>query len=145
MTRASRPTPACPAAESVGTGPEQGPEQGEEVVAVVIQRSGERPVVEVSGALDASGAPLLEAVVEHVAAADGAPVVLDLSAVEHADTHGLAPALGRDVVIADASGPVRRLLRALGLTAPRAAPRLPRSRVRASSPRHVPGRFLTKG
>lgn len=91
-------------------------------VTIVVHRGSRRPVVAVHGELDAVGEPLLSAVLEHVAATDGTPVLADLSGVPLADTHGLQPALRRDVVIVDASARVRRLLAALGAPPPRRVP-----------------------
>lgn len=92
----------------------------EEHVAVTVDRRSRRPVVIVSGELDASGAPLLEAVLQHVT--DQSPrgrVLVDLGAVEFADTHGLAPVLDRGTEVRAASTAVRRVLRVLGIPAPR--------------------------
>ncbi|WP_409332636.1 STAS domain-containing protein [Trujillonella humicola] len=111
---------------------------GEELVGVQIRRTDGRPVVHVRGSLDASGGPLLEAVVDHVTGTDGTPVLVDLSAVEHVDTHGLRPALGRGVAIVSASGPVRRLLHALGTPARRAGIPLPAGRRRRRRPNRAP-------
>ncbi len=133
-----------PLQASVAAVPRSGDEVGDlpqtpvdELVAVEIRRSGGRPVVHVSGTLDDSGGPLLEAVVDHVGAVHGTPVLVDLSAVALADSHGIAPALRRTVEIVAASGPVRRLLHALGSPAQRAGAPVPRARRR---PRPVPVR-----
>ena len=91
-------------------------------LAITVDRTARRPVVVVHGELDATGEPLLAAVLEHVAATDGAPVLADLSDVSDADTHGLLPALRRDVVIVAASPQVRRLLAALVAPRPRRIP-----------------------
>lgn len=89
---------------------------------VTIDRRARRPVVVVTGELDASGASLLEAVVDHVTG-QGAhgPVLVDLGAVCFADTHGLAPVLDGTTEVRAASPVVRRLLRLLGLPEPRRA------------------------
>ena len=92
----------------------------EEHVNVTVDRCSRRPVVVVSGALDASGAPLLEAVMQHVTdQGPPGPVLVDLGAVSFADTHGLAPVLDRSTEVRAASMAVRRVLRLLGIPAPR--------------------------
>ncbi|MGY1752632.1 STAS domain-containing protein [Blastococcus sp. SYSU D01042] len=78
-----------------------------------IRHEGRRPVVAVSGELDLAGRDLLEALVAHVRDAHPGPVAVDLGQVSFADTHGLEPALRRDVVVVAASTPVVRLLRHL--------------------------------
>lgn len=95
-----------------------------------VRHDGGPAVVEVHGDLDAAGGPLVEAVVEHVVARAGTPVAVDLSGVSFADTHGLAPVLGRDVVLVGASSPVRRLLRLVGAPDVRGLPPVPRRRQR---------------
>ncbi|UOY02967.1 STAS domain-containing protein [Blastococcus sp. PRF04-17] len=80
-----------------------------------IRRSGERPVVAVSGELDLAGRDLLEAVLEHVRSTDPGLVLLDLRDVSFVDTHGLAPVLERDVVVVSASRAVTQVFRLLGL------------------------------
>ena len=87
-----------------------------------IRRGGVRPVVTVCGELDLAGRELLEALLAHVRLTHPGKVSLDLGRVTSIDTHGLAPVLGRDVVLVAASPPVVRLLRLLGLRAPRPAP-----------------------
>jgi anti-anti-sigma regulatory factor len=91
-------------------------------LAVQIRRDGARPLVAVSGDLDLTGQELLEAVLAHVRASGARLIEVDLAGVTFADTHGLAPALGRDVVLVSASPPVTRLLRLLGVPVPRSRP-----------------------
>ncbi|SFP34420.1 anti-sigma B factor antagonist [Geodermatophilus dictyosporus] len=104
------------------------PGSEEDTLRVEVRHRGGAAVVEVHGELDAAGAPLVGAVVEHVAARAGTPVAVDLRAVPFADTHGLAPVLGRDVVLVAASAPVRRLLRLMGLPDVRGLPPVLRRR-----------------
>ena len=87
-----------------------------------IRRGGMRPVVTVSGELDLMARELLEALLVHVRSTHPGTIALDLGRVTFADTHGLSPALGRDVVLVAASPAVTRLLRLLGLRAPGPAP-----------------------
>jgi anti-anti-sigma factor len=100
-----------PAARHVGP-----VETGELSVTIVHER--ERSVVQVSGALDAYGAPLVTALIEHARNVRGRPVVADLGGVGFCDSHGLAPLLGAGVRIEWASPRVRRLLRLLELSGP---------------------------
>ena len=87
-----------------------------------VRRDRARPVVVVSGELDLVGQELLEAVLAHVRATESGKVEVDLGRVTFANTHGLSPALGRDVVLVAASPAVTRLLRLLGLPVPRSRP-----------------------
>jgi anti-anti-sigma factor len=91
-------------------------ETGELSVTIVHER--ERSVVQVSGELDAYGAPLVTALIEHARSARGRPVVADLGGVGFCDSHGLAPLLGAGVHIEWASPRVRRVLRLLELPGP---------------------------
>lgn len=91
----------------------------EERFTVTVDRRARRPVVVVEGELDASGASLLQAVIEHVVEqGNPGPVLVDLDAVRFADTHGLAPVLDGEAEIRTASRTVRRVLRLLGVPAP---------------------------
>ncbi len=67
----------------------------------------------VSGVLDMSGACLLSAMLQHVRQTESEPVEVDLSGVDHADSHGLAPLLDGRVTICRASPMVGRLFAAL--------------------------------
>ena len=94
----------------------------EEQFAVTVDRRARRPVVVVAGELDAAGASLLRAVVDHVSGqGHRGPVLVDLGAVRYADTHGLAPVLDGTAEVRAASTAVRRVLRLLGLPDPRPA------------------------
>ncbi|WP_143108223.1 STAS domain-containing protein [Geodermatophilus obscurus] len=77
---------------------------------VQITRRGRRPLITVSGALDVSGAALLSAMLEHVGEAQGPPAEVDLTDVDYADSHGLAPVLDGRATISGASPQVRRIL-----------------------------------
>lgn len=92
----------------------------EEHFTVTVDRRSRRPVVIAAGELDAASAPLLEAVIQHVTdqGARG-PVLVDLAAVDFADTHGLAPVLDRATEIRAASTAVHRVLRLLRIPGPR--------------------------
>lgn len=79
-----------------------------------VSRCGPRPVVTVVGALDTCGGALLSAVLDHVRRSEGREAEVDLSRVDYADTHGLAPLLDGRATIQQASPVVRRLLAALG-------------------------------
>jgi anti-anti-sigma factor len=108
-------------------------------LALQIRRDGGRPLVVVSGELDLAGKELLEAVLAHVRSTEAGSIEVDLGQVTFADTHGLSAALGRDVVLVDASPAVARLLRLLGLPLPRSQPQRrtlgrPGRRSRASGP-----------
>lgn len=138
MTRPLLPSTATSVPGPVEDGPDPARRAADEVVAVEIRRTDGRPVVHVRGSLDHSGGCLLEAVVDHVAGTDGTPVLVDLSAVEDVDSHGLRPALGRSVAIVSASGPVRRLLHALGAPARGAVAPVPAGRRRRRRPDRVP-------
>jgi anti-anti-sigma factor len=81
-----------------------------------VRREGPRPVVAVAGELDMVGGQLLDAVISHVRTTDPGPVAVDLADVTFVDSHGLAPALERDVVLVAASPKVSRLMRLLGLS-----------------------------
>lgn len=73
-----------------------------------------RPLVAVAGTLDAAGAALLSAVLEHVRARDGRAVIVDLSRVGHVSRPGLAPILDSGAEIRSASPRARRVLQLLG-------------------------------
>ncbi|MGY1609249.1 STAS domain-containing protein [Geodermatophilus sp. SYSU D00700] len=66
-----------------------------------------------SGALDASGAALLSAMLEHVGEVQGRPAEVDLTGVGYADSHGLAPVLDGRTTVVGASPQVRRILELL--------------------------------
>ncbi|MGY1885540.1 STAS domain-containing protein [Blastococcus sp. SYSU DS0753] len=83
-----------------------------------IRWGGRRPLVEVSGELDLAGADLFAALLAHVRATDPGPIAVDLGRVSFIDSHGLSPALARDVVLVAASPVVARVLRLLGLPIP---------------------------
>ncbi len=103
-----------------GSLPDTVPTAFDEHVAVTVDRHAHRPVVVVEGELDASGASLLEAVVQHLVAQGATtPVLVDLGAVRFADTHGLAPVLDPAIEIRAVSTAVRRVLRLLGIAGPR--------------------------
>ena len=87
-------------------------------VSVYVSRCGPRPVVTVIGALDTCGAALVSAMLEHVRRSDGRAAEVDLSRVDYADSHGLAPLLDGQTTIRQASPVVRRLLAALGRPLP---------------------------
>ncbi|WP_166532509.1 STAS domain-containing protein [Blastococcus xanthinilyticus] len=87
-------------------------------LSVEVRRDGDRPVVAASGELDVLGRELLDAVLSHVRETHSGVVAVDLSGVSFVDSHGLAPALGADVVLVAASPPVCRLLRLMGLPVP---------------------------
>ncbi|MDT0277887.1 hypothetical protein [Blastococcus goldschmidtiae] len=82
-------------------------------MALEIHRIGSQPLVVVSGELDLAGKDLLEALLAHVRASSSGPIEVDLGRVPFADTHGLEPVLGPDVVVVAASPAVTRLLRHL--------------------------------
>jgi anti-anti-sigma regulatory factor len=88
-----------------------------------IRRDGRRPLVLVSGELGHAGKELLEAVLAHVRSTETGSIEVDLEEVTSADTHGLAPALRRDVVLVAVSPAVARLLRLMGVPLPRPRPR----------------------
>jgi anti-anti-sigma regulatory factor len=92
----------------------------DEQFGVTVDRSSRRPVIVVVGELDAAGASLLRAVIDHVREQGAVGrVPLDLGAVRFADTHGLAPVLDGGTEIRAASMAVRRVLHLLGLPGPR--------------------------
>lgn len=70
------------------------------------------------GELDTCGAALLSAMLDHVRLSEGRAAEVDLSRVDYADSHGLAPLLDGQVTIRQASPVVRRLLAALGRSLP---------------------------
>ncbi|MGY1709346.1 STAS domain-containing protein [Geodermatophilus sp. SYSU D00758] len=72
-----------------------------------------RPLLQIGGELDHGCAPLVAAMVDHVEAVHGRPVLVDLTGVPYADTHGLAPLLRKGVEIRRTSRQVHRLLRLL--------------------------------
>lgn len=88
-------------------------------LSVHVSRCGPRPVVTVIGALDTGGAALLSAMLDHVRETEGRGAEVDLSRVDYADSHGLAPLLDGQAPIRQASPVVRRLLAALGRPLPR--------------------------
>lgn len=90
-------------------------------LAVYVSRCSPRPVITVIGALDTCGAALLTAMLDHVRRSEGRDAEVDLSRVDYADSHGLAPLLDRQATICQASPVVRRLLAALD----RPLPQLP--------------------
>ncbi len=96
-------------------------------VTVTVHRRRPRPVVRVAGALDAYGAPLVAALLDHVRSTDGQALLAGVREVTFADTHGLAPLLEPGVHIEEASPAVTRVLRLLDLAALRGGvgPRLP--------------------
>jgi anti-anti-sigma factor len=113
--------PPGPSDESSGEGTVRG-SAGllDEQFGVTVDRSSRRPVIVVAGELDAAGASLLRAVIDHVREQGAVgPVQLDLGAVRYADTHGLAPVLDGGTEIRAASMAVRRVLHLLGLPGPR--------------------------
>jgi anti-anti-sigma regulatory factor len=81
---------------------------------VFVSHCGPRPVVTVVGALDARGAVLLSAVLDQVRRSERAAAEVDLSRVDYADSHGLAPLLDGQVTVRRISPVVGRLLVALG-------------------------------
>ncbi len=78
-----------------------------------VSHCGPRPVVTVVGALDARGAVLLSAVLDQVRRSERAAAEVDLSRVDYADSHGLAPLLDGRVIVRRISPVVGRLLVAL--------------------------------
>jgi anti-anti-sigma regulatory factor len=80
---------------------------------VFVSHCGPRPVVTVVGALDARGAVLLSAVLDQVRRSERAAAEVDLSRVDYADSHGLAPLLDGRVTVRRISPVVGRLLVAL--------------------------------
>ncbi len=89
---------------------------------VWVDRSRPRPVVSVTGDLDASGAALLSAMLDHVRESEGRTAVVDLTGVDYVDSHGLAPVLDGDAIICGASPLVTRLLDLLAGPLPAPAP-----------------------
>ncbi len=98
--------------------PGPGAASPDERLTVTVDRAPPRTVVSVTGDLDVTGASLLGAVLEHVGERDGLPVVVDLSGVRSADSHGIAPVLDGRTEIRAASAAVRRVLRVLDRPVP---------------------------
>ncbi|MGY1706438.1 STAS domain-containing protein [Geodermatophilus sp. SYSU D00697] len=65
------------------------------------------------GSLDVSGAALLRAMLDHVRQTEGQTALVDLTHVDHVDSHGLAPVLDANATICGASRVVARLLQLL--------------------------------
>ena len=82
---------------------------------VCVDRGRPRPVVNVIGALDMSGAALLSAMLDHVRQTEGRTAVVDLTRVDYVDSHGLAPVLEANATICGASPVVTRLLGLLSI------------------------------
>ncbi|ADB75556.1 STAS domain-containing protein [Geodermatophilus obscurus] len=89
---------------------------------VCVDRSRPRPVVTVIGALDVSGAALLSAMLDHVRLTEGRSALVDLTHVDYADSHGLAPVLDANATICGASPVVTRLLQLVAGPVPVTAP-----------------------
>ena len=75
-------------------GPVHDPLSGSEALRVVSERRGEALVLRVSGELDLSTAPVLDAAVSAAREEQGPPVVLDLSGVSFVDSTGIRSLIG---------------------------------------------------